>query len=87
MGLFKEGTLQTVDGSALAVLDDEASDVEVERITAPANMDPKLREAYEWLEKAQSHLLRGNYRAAIEFAADAVNGIAITKDLHGYASY
>lgn len=66
------------------------SDIEIaetDRITPPSSLPEQLQFAYEALQKASSHLLRGNYKAAIQFAADAVNDIAVCTDNHGYANY
>jgi hypothetical protein len=50
-------------------------------------LEPELQAAYKDLENAMSRLLRGHYKAAVEYSCDAVNRIAIFKSIHGYASY
>ena len=74
----------------LEVLDGSESDEEIPadaRVTAPKELPEQLQFAYDGLNKAISHLLRGNYKASVQFAADALNDIAIQQDIHGYASY
>ena len=69
---------------------DEESDIEDlsdVTVTAPADMKPEFQAAFKDLEKAMSHLLRGNYRACVQHAGDAVNQIGIAADINAYASY
>lgn len=56
-------------------------------VTSPNNMKPELAKALKELEQARSRLLRGQFKAAIACAADAVNRIAVSEEVHGYASY
>lgn len=84
MGLFK-GPMTDVDpelAESIAEMPDGN-----DRVTAPSALPEMLSEAFRDLQNAQSHLLRGNHRAAVEFAADAVNRIAEHAGVHGYASY
>lgn len=60
---------------------------EPESDDAPEDLEPEIAEALRELDKARGHLIGGRNRAAIEYAADAVNRIAAAKGLHGYASY
>ncbi len=60
---------------------------ELESTDLPEDVKPEIAAALSELDQARSHLLRGNYRAAIQFAADSVNRIAASESLHGYASY
>lgn len=82
--VFKEGTLVAVSADENVEGDSEFSE---DRITAPADMHPVLAEAFKDVQQAQSRLLRGHHKAAVEFLCDAVNRIAQHKGIHGYATY
>lgn len=60
---------------------------EVESTDLPEDVKPEIATALSELDQARSHLIRGNYRAAIQFAGDALNRVAVFEDLHGYATY
>lgn len=74
-------------GSAADDMFTLSGDVEAESMDLPEDADPAIVAALNDLDKARSHLLRGQYRAMISYSGDALNRVAAAQDLNGYATY
>jgi hypothetical protein len=80
--VFKVSTLVAIEPEDAQADEDEVSP---DRVVAPKDLDPADAAAYKELQQAMSRLLRGQRKAAIELACDAVNRLGIAHGLHGYA--
>ena len=79
------GPLVDVSAEHQPVIEDD--EVDDGYITLPQDLDPVIAKAYHELQEAQSRLLRGHYRAAVQSSGDALNRVAAFADIHGYATY
>lgn len=58
-----------------------------ERDLVAVDLSPECMAALADIDKGRSHLTRENYKASVEHLCDAVNRIAVDRQIHGYATY